>query len=72
MAVFRQMLLFPYAKDIEYNEQTLSFTIQFIGKATMTDIGVKIPLDSDLSDLIEELMEKDDQFGKLDMGFEND
>jgi|694.fasta_scaffold99259_1 hypothetical protein len=66
------MLLFPYAKDIEYNEQTLSFTIQFIGKATMTDIGVKIPLDSDLSDLIEELMEKDDQFGKLDMGFEND
>jgi len=66
------MLLFPYAKDIEYKEQTLSFTIQFIGKATITDIGVKIPLDSDLSDLIEELMEKNDQFGKLDMGFEND
>ena len=66
------MLLFPYAKDIEYKEQTLSFTIQFVGKATMTDIGVKIPLDPDLSDLIEELMEKDDQLGKLDMGFDYD
>lgn len=61
------MLLFPYAKDIEYEEQTLSFTIQFVGKATMTDIAVKIPLDPDLSDLIEELMEKDDQIGRLDM-----
>jgi hypothetical protein len=66
------MILFPYAKDIEYKEQTLSFTIQFIGKATQTDIGVTIPLDADLSDLIEELSERDDQFGEVDMGFEID
>lgn len=66
------MLLFPYAKDIEYREQTLSFTMQFIGKASSTEIGVKMPLDPDLSDLIEQLIEKDDQFGEVDMGFEND
>lgn len=66
------MILFPYAKDIEYIENTLSFTIQFIGTESVTDIGVKIPLDADLSDLIEELMEKENQFGEVDMGFEND
>lgn len=67
-----KMLLFPYAKDIEYKEQTLSFTMQFMGKASSTEIGVKMPLDPDLSDLIEELLEKNDQFGDLDMGYEND
>jgi hypothetical protein len=72
MGVFTLMLLFPYAKDIEYKEQTLSFTMQFIGKDSATEIGVKIPLDADLSDLIEELFEKDDQFGEINMGFEND
>jgi hypothetical protein len=66
------MILFPYAKDIEYKEQTLSFTMQFIGTESVTDIGVTIPLDADLSDLIEELFEKDNQFGEVDMGFEID
>lgn len=66
------MILFPYAKDIEYKEQTLSFTMQFIGKASVTDIGVTMPLDADLSDLIEQLMEKDDQFGEVDLGYENE
>ena len=64
------MLLFPYAKDIEYKEQTLSFTISFVGKKTSTDINVKIPLDPDLSDLIEELFEKDEQHGEIDLGYE--
>lgn len=64
--------MFPYAKDIDYKQQTLSFTMQFIGKSTVTDIGVTIPLDADLSDLIEELMDKDDQFGEVDLGYEID
>ena len=64
------MILFPYAKDIEYKQETLSFTMQFIGKNTSTDIGVTIPLDSDLSDIIERLIEKDDQFGEVDEGYE--
>lgn len=53
------MILFPYAKDLEYVEQTLSFTLQFFDRETTTNIEVKIPLDPDLSDLIEELFEKD-------------
>lgn len=64
------MLLFPYARDIEYKEQTLSFTMSFIGKNSSTEIGVKMPLDPDLSDLIEELFEKDDQLGEIDLGYE--
>lgn len=64
------MLLFPYARDIEYKEQTLSFTMSFIGKSSSTDINVKMPLDADLSDLIEELFEKEDQIGEVDLGYE--
>lgn len=51
------MILFPYAKDLEYKEQTLSFTIQFFDNESTTNIEVKMPLDADLSDLIEELFE---------------
>jgi hypothetical protein len=73
LGVFKDtMLLFPYAKDIDYKEQTLSFTMQFIGKSSSTEIEVKMPLDSDLSDLIEELLEKNDQFDEIDLGYEND
>lgn len=53
-------MLFPYAKDLEYEDQTLSFTIQFFDSSTTTNIEVKIPLDPDLSDLMEELFEKDE------------
>lgn len=51
-------MLFPYAKDLEYKEETLSFTLQFFDSYTTTNIEVKMPLDADLSDLIEELFEK--------------
>ena len=64
------MILFPYAKDIEYKNETLSFTMQFVGKTSSTEIGVTMPLDSDLSDLIEQLIERDDQFGEVDLGYE--
>jgi hypothetical protein len=53
------VILFPYAKDIEYKEQTLSFTLQFFDMNAVTNIEVKMPLDADLSDLIEELFEKE-------------
>ena len=46
--------------------------MQFIGKSSSTEIEVKMPLDSDLSDLIEELLEKNDQFDEIDLGYEND
>lgn len=50
------MILFPYAKDIEYTEQTLSFTLQFFDNEATTNIGVTIPLDDNLSSLIEDLI----------------
>ena len=53
------MILFPYAKDLEYQDQTLSFTMQFFNSQTEINIEVKMPLDMDLSDMIEELFEKD-------------
>jgi hypothetical protein len=52
------MILFPYAKDLEYKEQTLAFTLQFFDNEIVTNIEVLMPLDSDLSDLMEELLEK--------------
>lgn len=54
------MILFPYAKDLEYKEQTLSFTMQFFDRQATTNIEVVMPLDPDLSDLIEELFEQED------------
>lgn len=51
------MILFPYAKDLEYKEQKLSFTLQFFDNVSTTNIEVVMPLDADLSDLIEELFE---------------
>ncbi len=51
------MLLFPYAKDIEYVDGELGFVIQFIDKEKTVDISIRINLDDDLSDKIEELLE---------------
>jgi len=52
------MILFPYAKDIEYTDQELHFTIQLFDKTKTTDIEIVMPLDSNLSNLIEELIEQ--------------
>lgn len=52
------MILFPYARDVAYIDGELMFTMDFIGTQTTTSIEVKMPLDADLSDMIEELMEQ--------------
>lgn len=52
------MILFPYARDLEYLNGELSFTMDFVGPSKTTSVEVKMPLDADLSDLIEELMEQ--------------
>lgn len=51
------MILFPYAKDIEYKDGRLSFVIQFMDENKTVDIAMNIELDEDLSDKIEELLE---------------
>lgn len=49
------MILFPYAKDIEYIDKKLSFTISFLNDKTTTEISLTVDLDNELSDLIEGL-----------------
>lgn len=51
------MTLFPYAKDLEYRDKTLSFTLQFFDKEKNTDINIKIGLEDELATAIETLME---------------
>ena len=51
------MILFPYAKDIEYNDGELGFVLQFFDEDRTVDIAIKIGLDDDLSGKIEELLE---------------
>lgn len=53
------MIMFPYAKDLEYKEQTLSFTIQFFDNSTISNISITIPLDTELSYLIEDYIYED-------------
>lgn len=55
------MLLFPYAKDIEYSDGELGLVIQFIGKTKTTDVSLKMGLDAELSDLIQKLMDEADE-----------
>lgn len=49
------MLLFPYAKDIDYSEGKISFTLQFFNDTTTTDVEITFGLDNDLKDTIEKL-----------------
>jgi hypothetical protein len=51
------LLLFPYANDVEYIDQTLSFNIQIISDNKTVEIAIKMQLDEDLSEKIEELLE---------------
>ena len=49
------MILFPYAKDIDYDNKELSFTLQFFDDKRVTDIQLKIEMTDELADLIEKL-----------------
>lgn len=54
------MLLFPYAKDLEYIDGELGFVLQFVGKTKTTDVSIKMGLDKDLSETIQKLLEERD------------
>lgn len=54
----KQLILFPYANNLEYKDQTLSFNIQFLDEEKTVDIAITVGLDDDLSDKIEELLER--------------
>jgi hypothetical protein len=52
-----ELILFPYAGDIEYKDEELSFVLHFFDENKSTDIKVTIGLDTELSQKIEELLE---------------
>ena len=52
------MLLFPYARDVEYIDGELSLVLQFVDRDNTTEIKMSIGLDEDLSRMIEDLMAK--------------
>jgi hypothetical protein len=52
------MLLFPYAKDLEYKNKQLSFVISFMNKTSNTDIGITMLVDDNLSKIIEGLFDE--------------
>jgi hypothetical protein len=51
------MLLFPYAKDVEYINGELSFVLQLLNKEQETQISVKMQTSPELSEIIEKLLE---------------
>lgn len=56
------MLLFPYAKDVEYENKHLSFVIQLMNKTIATEVSITIRVDDDLSELIEDLLNTMEEF----------
>lgn len=57
----KNMILMPYAKNINYENGMLSLVLDFINNSTETEIGLKIKLSDDLIDLIDDLL-----YGKED------
>lgn len=55
------MILFPYAKDIEYMDGELGFVLQFFNKSNTTEISIRMGLDTDLCEVIERLMSTEDE-----------
>ena len=50
------MILFPYAKDVDYNDGDLSFTLQFFNAENETQIQITMKTDSDLREMMEKLL----------------
>jgi hypothetical protein len=54
--IYKEMILFPYAKDVEYNEGELSFTLQFFNMDNETQINIKMDIEPDLREMMERLL----------------
>jgi len=51
-------MLFPYAKDVEYNKEdkSLNFTMTFYNENQEANVNINYTCDFELSDLIEDLL----------------
>ena len=57
------MILFPFAKDIDYKDNTLFLTLEFFTEEAKTEVSLSIKLDNDVVDVIENLLTKEDSIG---------
>lgn len=53
------MILFPYAKDVEYENNTLTLTLDFFEHEAHTEVALSIKIDNDVATVIESLLEKE-------------
>lgn len=53
------MIMFPYAKDLQYKDKELSFTIQFIEDNNTVDVNVAVLVDNEFSQMLEDLLDKE-------------
>jgi hypothetical protein len=56
------MILFPYAEDLEYIEDTLSFTMKFFNDKVTTNVQVSLPVDDSLKMIMDDLLDDDEGF----------
>lgn len=54
------MLLFPYAKDVEYSNGQLSFVLQLLDKEAETQVSVKMETSPELTEIMDKLLEHRD------------
>lgn len=52
----KNMMLLPYARNINYDNGILSMSLDFINNSSETEIGLKITLSDDLVDLMDNLL----------------
>lgn len=52
----KNMILFPYARNINYSDGSLSLSLDFFNEQSETEIGLKIKLSEDLIDIIDNLL----------------
>lgn len=53
------MILFPYAKDVEYENNTLFLTLDFFEHETHTEISLSVKMEKDVARVIESLLQKE-------------
>lgn len=53
------MILFPYAKDVDYGHGRLTFTLEFFNDDMKTEVALSIRLEEEVIAIIEDLVQKE-------------
>ena len=58
------MILFPYAKDVDYKDNKLDLTLEIFDSNKRTELALSIHIDEEISEIIERLLE-DGEYDEL-------